>query len=66
MNVMFQYYDLAADVLAENAHLTYKFLSTVSILDDQHVYCLTDTPSGTLFGFKTVSILCRNKTYFTV
>ena len=26
----FQYYDLAADVLAENATLTYKFLSTVS------------------------------------
>jgi len=28
---VFQYYDLAADVLAENAHLTYKYLSTVSI-----------------------------------
>lgn len=27
----FQYYDLAADVLAENAHLTYKFLSPVSV-----------------------------------
>ena len=25
-----QYFDLAADVLAENAHLTYKFLSPVS------------------------------------
>ena len=28
----FQYYDLAADVLAENATLTYKFLSTVSTM----------------------------------
>lgn len=27
---LFQYFDLAADVLAENAHLTYKFLSPVS------------------------------------
>ncbi|WAQ97054.1 TT30A-like protein [Mya arenaria] len=26
--VKYEYYDLAADVLAENAHLTYKFLST--------------------------------------
>ena len=26
-----QYYDLAADVLAENAHLTYKYLTPVSI-----------------------------------
>lgn len=25
----FQYFDLAADVLAENAHLTYKFLTPV-------------------------------------
>ena len=28
----FQYYDLAADVLAENAHLTYKYLTPVCIL----------------------------------
>lgn len=28
--VLFQYYDLAADVLAENAHLTYKYLTPVS------------------------------------
>ena len=27
---LFQYYDLAADVLAENAHLTYKFLTPVN------------------------------------
>jgi tetratricopeptide repeat protein 30 len=26
----FEYFDLAADVLAENAHLTYKFLTPVS------------------------------------
>lgn len=26
-----QYYDLAADILAENVHLTYKYLSPVSI-----------------------------------
>lgn len=26
-----QYFDLAADVLAENAHLTYKFLSPVPL-----------------------------------
>ena len=26
----YQYYDLAADVMAENAHLTYKYLTTVS------------------------------------
>ena len=25
----YEYYDLAADVLAENAHLTYKYLSPV-------------------------------------
>ena len=30
VSLPFQYYDLAADVLAENATLTYKFLSTVS------------------------------------
>ncbi len=30
--VSLQYYDLAADVLAENAHLTYKFLTPVSFL----------------------------------
>lgn len=29
-NGFFQYYDLAADVLAENAHLTYKYLTPVS------------------------------------
>lgn len=27
----YEYYDLAADVLAENAHLTYKFLTPVSV-----------------------------------
>lgn len=27
---IFQYYDLAADVLAENAHLTHKYLTQVS------------------------------------
>ena len=27
---LFKYFDLAADVLAENAHLTYKFLTPVS------------------------------------
>ena len=27
--LVFQYFDLAADVLAENAHLTYKFLTSV-------------------------------------
>ena len=27
----YQYYDLAADVLAQNAHLTYKFLTPVSL-----------------------------------
>ena len=27
-----QYYDLAADVLAENAHLTYKYLTPVSFV----------------------------------
>jgi hypothetical protein len=30
IELYFQYYDLAADVLAENAHLTYKYLSSVS------------------------------------
>lgn len=30
--ILFQYYDLAADVLAENAHLTYKLLIPVSII----------------------------------
>ena len=29
--VLFQYYDLAADVLAENAHLTFKYMTPVSI-----------------------------------
>lgn len=29
-----QYFDLAADVLAENAHLTYKFLTPVSCCQD--------------------------------
>lgn len=28
-NQFFQYYDMAADLLAENAHLTYKFLTQV-------------------------------------
>ena len=30
-SLFFQYYDLAADVLAENAHLTYKYLTPVSL-----------------------------------
>jgi hypothetical protein len=29
LHCKFQYYDLAADILAENAHLTYKFLPQV-------------------------------------
>lgn len=32
-NLLLQYYDLAADVLAENAHLTYKYLTPVSMND---------------------------------
>lgn len=28
----YQYYDLAADVLAENVHLTYKYLTSVSMI----------------------------------
>jgi len=28
----YQYYDLAADVLAENVHLTYKYLTPVSLI----------------------------------
>ena len=28
---LYQYYDLAADVLAENAHLVYKYLTPASI-----------------------------------
>jgi len=30
----YQYYDLAADVLAENVHLTYKYLTPVSLILD--------------------------------
>ena len=33
---IFQYYDLAADVLAENAHLTYKYLTPVSTYLHSH------------------------------
>ena len=29
LHCKYQYYDLAADILAENSHLTYKFLPTV-------------------------------------
>ena len=28
---LFQYYDLAADVLAENSHLTFKYLTPVNL-----------------------------------
>ena len=31
LSALLQYYDLAADVLAENAHLTFKFLTPVGI-----------------------------------
>lgn len=31
LHCKFQYYDLAADILAENAHLTYKFLPQVRL-----------------------------------
>lgn len=30
----YEYFDLAADVLAENAHLTYKYLTPVSCVDN--------------------------------
>lgn len=30
LSLLFQYFDLAADVLAENSHLTFKFLTPVS------------------------------------
>ena len=49
MSVFLQYYDLAADVLAENAHLTYKFLKPVSI--------------STLF-FKKQMLALRTSEYF--
>lgn len=29
LSLLFQYFDLAADVLAENSHLTFKFLTPV-------------------------------------
>lgn len=32
LSLLFQYFDLAADVLAENSHLTFKFLTPVSKL----------------------------------
>lgn len=35
----YQYYDLAADVLAENVHLTYKYLTPVSYNIIIHLYC---------------------------
>lgn len=34
----YQYYDLAADVLAENVHLTYKYLTPVSYNIIVHLY----------------------------
>ena len=37
----YEYYDLAADVLAENAHLTYKFLTPVRVVFCSIiVYCI--------------------------
>lgn len=35
----YQYYDLAADVLAENVHLTYKYLTPVSFNIIRYLYC---------------------------
>ena len=35
-----QYYDLAADVLAENSHLTFKFLTQVSLSSNHAFFTL--------------------------
>lgn len=40
LSLLFQYFDLAADVLAENSHLTFKFLTPVSKLLFSILYIL--------------------------
>lgn len=40
LSLLFQYFDLAADVLAENSHLTFKFLTPVSKVSYSILYIL--------------------------
>lgn len=40
LSLLFQYFDLAADVLAENSHLTFKFLTPVSKVLFSKLYIL--------------------------